>query len=1250
MKNYLLLISLILFSYVSQATTYYVSTTGSDNNPGTILQPFKTWDKLTGILVAGDIAYIRGGTYYTTKGASASRHVNWENMIGQSNNYITIQNYPGESPIFDCSNIGIPTSAYPWIVYMTNCPYVKVKGLHVRNLDQIRGDQGFSRGWLTDNSPGAILEQIEVDHIGGAGFILQGSDNVQYINCDSHHQADPYSGGSAGAYGGGDGFDCVGGDNSTNTTYTGCRAWLCSDDGWDNFKTDGVRTWNNCWSFLNGYTETSPGVITATGDGNGFKLGPANPDVSSNDRNTILRFMNNCLAFNNSAHGWDQNGAPTMRYQIYNCTSYKNGGIGFDFGYQTIYPGLTSTFKNNVAFQNGSYPFRYCAANTSNTNNTWTGGNSNGNSVCGWTSGMTVTNADFLSVSTLGTDGARQSNGSLPNLNFLKLAATSGLINKGVNVGLPYISSAPDLGAFESNGSSSNVIPIANAGSDQTITLPTSSVNLNGTGTDPDGTISSYLWTKTSGPTSGTISNNTAATTAITGLVQGTYQFQLSVTDNTGASNADIIQVIVNAVSVNTAPIANAGADKIVVLPITTVSLTGTGTDPGGSISSYLWTKISGPTVGTIVTTTSATTSVSGLAQGVYQFELKVTDNAAATGKDTVRLTVNASGNLSPTANAGTDKSITLPVSTVSLTGTGTDADGTIASYLWTKISGPTGGTIATATTATTSISGLTAGEYQFELKVTDNVSAAGKDTVRVTVSTAATVNNAYGGVRWAIPGKIEAENFDIGGQNAAYYDITTGNSGGEYRSSEDVDIELSSEVSPNVGYIVAGEWMKYSVTVISTGVYTILARVSSPNAGTSMKVEMDGTVIATIAIPNTGGFQAWQTVTIPNVSLVAGNKVMRIYAVSTGFNLNYLTYTINASGNLSPTANAGTDKSITLPVSTVSLTGSGTDADGTISSYSWSKISGPTGGTIVTATAATTSITGLTQGIYKFELMVTDNISATGKDTVQVTVNAVSVANNAYGGVRWAIPGTIQAENYDVGGQNVGYYDNSTGNSGGSYRSPDEVDIVPCNEGGYFVGWSLPGEWMKYSVNVTSTGTYTLQARIACTESGKSFRIEMDGIIIATVLPPVTGGIQNWLTVSIPNINLTAGNKIMKIYWITGWGVNINYVKFTATSVLGLRSNSSDSTNLEEAETTVTTFPLPFSTSFTVNLFGKTNGIYSLTLTDLTGNAVWKKEVTKNSESFNETLYMGNLLNGVYILEVISPDKKKSAHKLIKN
>ena len=74
------------------------------------------------------------------------------------------------------------------------------------------------------------------------------------------------------------------------------------------------------------------------------------------------------------------------------------------------------------------------------------------------------------------------------------------------------------------------------------------------------------------------------------------------------------------------------------------------------------------------------------------------------------------------------------------------------------------------------------------------------------------------------------------------------------------------------------------------------------------------------------------------------------------------------AATNQAPTANAGADQSITLPTSTVSLSGSGTDADGTISSYSWTKVSGPASGTITSASSAATTVTGLAQGVYKFQ------------------------------------------------------------------------------------------------------------------------------------------------------------------------------------------------------------------------------------------------------------------------------------------
>ncbi len=91
--------------------------------------------------------------------------------------------------------------------------------------------------------------------------------------------------------------------------------------------------------------------------------------------------------------------------------------------------------------------------------------------------------------------------------------------------------------------------------------------------------------------------------------------------------------------------------------------------------------------------------------------------------------------NIPPMANAGTDKEISVPAS-VNLNGSGEDADGTIATYTWTKVSGPSAGTLTGASTQTPTLSGLTNGTYKYELRVTDNNGAIGRDTVTVNFAT----------------------------------------------------------------------------------------------------------------------------------------------------------------------------------------------------------------------------------------------------------------------------------------------------------------------------------------------------------------------------------------------------------------------------------------------------------------------------------------------------------------------------------
>ena len=304
-------------------------------------------------------------------------------------------------------------------------------------------------------------------------------------------------------------------------------------------------------------------------------------------------------------------------------------------------------------------------------------------------------------------------------------------------------------GVTLTNCPATNQLPVVNAGTDQTIILPVSSVTITGTASDPDGTIASYIWTKVSG-TGGTITTASAATTTITGLTTGSYVYSLKVTDNQGATATDNITITVNAAATtNQVPVVNAGTDKMITLPVSLVTLTGTASDPDGTIASYLWTKVSG-TGGTITTLAAATTTVTGLISGTYVFSLNVTDNQGATATDNITVIVNpAPINQIPIVNAGATQTITLPVSSVTISGSATDADGTIVSYLWTKVSG-TGGTITNPNSASTTVSDLTAGSYVFNLRATDNVGAAGNKTVTITVNAAQATGNGYGSLTYS--------------------------------------------------------------------------------------------------------------------------------------------------------------------------------------------------------------------------------------------------------------------------------------------------------------------------------------------------------------------------------------------------------------------------------------------------------------------------------------------------------------------
>ena len=226
----------------------------------------------------------------------------------------------------------------------------------------------------------------------------------------------------------------------------------------------------------------------------------------------------------------------------------------------------------------------------------------------------------------------------------------------------------------ENCNENNNKLPIAIAGSDQVITLPTDSTLLDGrSSSDPDGRISSYLWTKVSGPAFFNIIKPSDSTTKVRALIAGIYQFELKVTDNGGLSAKDTMKVIVSDPGQpNRPPVANAGVDQTITLPNNTITLNGSGsTDPDNNITSYAWTKISGPSSFTISNATSIQTQVTNLGQGIYRVELKVTDAGGLFSKDTMQVTVNVAQPGPCAANRPLIVAQLIPFGTLSTSRTG---------------------------------------------------------------------------------------------------------------------------------------------------------------------------------------------------------------------------------------------------------------------------------------------------------------------------------------------------------------------------------------------------------------------------------------------------------------------------------------------------------------------------------------------------------------------------------------------------
>ncbi len=520
--------------------------------------------------------------------------------------------------------------------------------------------------------------------------------------------------------------------------------------------------------------------------------------------------------------------------------------------------------------------------------------------------------------------------------------------------------------------------PVATADADQDLcNLFTTTL----AGNIPAGTATA-VWTQTSGPNTATITTPTAYNTTLTGLVEGTYNFTWTVSNGTctPATSAMIVKVY-------NSPIANAGTDQNLCGVFTTILA---GNNPVGT-STGAWAQLTGATA-TITTPTAYNSMITGLAEGIYSFVWTVSNGTCTPVTDTVVVNVYNK----PIATAGVDKDLCngflFFTNFAANTPTGT------ATAVWSELNGPNTALIAVATSPTSMLSGLVEGVYNFVWTISNGTCPASKDTIKVKVSQKATANAGADQDICNTTTTTFAGNAPVGTATGAWSQI----------------------LGPNTAVITTPASYNSTVTGLIEGSYTFIWTLTngicSPNSD-AMIVRVNNTPIAnagsnqnlcnafsTLLVGNANigtSIGSWKQLNGPNTATIAdttkSNSALSGLVEGT-YNFVWIvrngacapakdTVTINVYNT--PVANAGIDQQL---CNTFTTTFTATIPAGT-STGVWSQLSGTTA-TITTPTAYNSTLTGLTEGTYKFIWKVSNGNCTPVTDTVTIKVYNTPLAN----------------------------------------------------------------------------------------------------------------------------------------------------------------------------------------------------------------------------------------------------------------
>lgn len=444
-----LLYSFSLIFVLGTSTVFsqiYVAPDGDNTNPGTITEPLESIQQAQALASPGDTVFIRGGLYQVREDQVSKIQQNlfacisFLNKSGLPGQTIKYWAYPGETPVFDFSDVAPADRRVVGIWVDQGTEYIHIKGLEMTGI-QVTILAHTESYCIYSRGSNNIFEQISMhDNVGTALRHYKGGNNL-FLNCDAYRNHDNVSQDGRGSNT--DGFGCHPDPGSTGNVFRGCRAWFNSDDGFDIIRADESVLFENCWAFYNGYSAS----FQSLGDGNGFKAGGYAFDTADKIPNPVPRnTVRFCVAVRNKASGFYSN-HHLAGNDWYNNTAYQNNS-NFNMVNRESpqiddiwVDGYDHVLKNNLSYK--PYGFGTHTAYIDTAQNTVTHNS--------FDLPMALTDADFISLDQSLLTAARNPDGSLPDIDFMRPTPESVIRDAGVDIGFPFSGNAPDLGAIETN-------------------------------------------------------------------------------------------------------------------------------------------------------------------------------------------------------------------------------------------------------------------------------------------------------------------------------------------------------------------------------------------------------------------------------------------------------------------------------------------------------------------------------------------------------------------------------------------------------------------------------------------------------------------------------------------------------------------------------------------------------------------------------------------------------------------------------